>query len=605
MSQHTGSEPLAQRLRQGTWTALSSLLIATAGGCTGEIQGSQATDGYAVPGTTGATGDAAAGTGGASTVGSTGTSAVGSTGTTSTTATSTTGGMVDPVPVSMGGVKLRLLTRNEYLASIESLFGEMTTPLDLPEDTPVGGYISVGAAKVSVNPTAAEAYETASRAAVAEVFADPARWQALVGCQPEADLSGTCVESYVTNFGKRAFRRDLTPEESQKWVALAREAAGMIGDAAGGLETVTSGFLQSPNFLYRAETNAFDTTNGRLKYDGRSMAVRLAYFLTEGPPSTELLAAGESGQLETAEGVRAAAAPMLNGSALVDRLSSFFDEYTQLGLVMEVEKSPELFPDFSDDLRESMREGTRLFFKNVVLAPGADVRSFFDSDQFYADAALAEIYGVPPPDSGFARYTMGPESGRAGIMGQAGILAAHSKADHSSPTARGLFMLQAFLCTTPNPPPAGVVTELVVDPTLTTREKVALHSSMPVCASCHRMFDPMGLALEHFDSLGRYRETEDGLPIDATGTLEDGTAFDGGAELGTALGGSTAVNECLLRNFYRSANGRADDVEDQSQFDAMLASLSSRGYVLTDMVSDFVASDAFRSAPALPITGDE
>src|SRR5690606_12022145 len=257
------------------------------------------------------------------------------------------------------------------------------------------------------------------------------------------------------------FRRDLTAQESQKWVALAREAAVMIGDAAGALGTLTSGFLQSPNFLYRAETNAFDAANGRLKYDGRSMAVRLAYFLTGGPPSAELLAAGESGQLDTPEGVRAAAAPMLNGPALVERLTSFFDEYTQLGLVMVVEKSPELFPDFSDSLRESMREGTRLFFENVVLAPGADVRSFFDSNQVFADAALAEIYGVAPPASGFAQYTLGPESGRAGIMGQAGMLAAHSKADHSSPTARGLFMMQAFFCTTPEPPPAGVVTELV------------------------------------------------------------------------------------------------------------------------------------------------
>jgi hypothetical protein len=272
---------------------------------------------------------------------------------------------------------------------------------------------------------------------------------------------------------------------------------------------------------------------------------------------------------------------------------------------MTVEKSPELFPDFNDSLRESMREGTRLFLENVVLAPGADVRSYFNSNQVFADAALAPIYGVTPPSSGFAQFTLGPETGRAGIMGQAGVLAAHSKADHSSPTARGLFMMQAFFCQTPEPPPDGVVTELVVDPTLTTREKIALHSSIPLCAGCHAMFDPMGLALEHFDSIGRYRETEDGLPIDATGTLQDGTPFDGAAQLGTALGGSASVTECLLRHFYRSVNGRADKVDDQAQFDAMLASLSSRGYVLSDMVADFVASDAFRSAPALPITGDQ
>ena len=110
----------------------------------------------------------------------------------------------------------------------------------------------------------------------------------------------------------------------------------------------------------------------------------------------------------------------------------------------------------------------------------------------------------------------------------------------------------------------------------------------------------MGLALEHFDSIGRYRETEDGLTIDATGTLEDGTPFDGAAGLGTALRGSAQVNECMLRNFYRHANGRDDDLLDQPQVDGMMATLSTRGYVFRDLVADFAVSDAFRSAPALP-----
>ena len=116
------------------------------------------------------------------------------------------------------------------------------------------------------------------------------------------------------------------------------------------------------------------------------------------------------------------------------------------------------------------------------------------------------------------------------------------------------------------------------------------------------LFDPLGLALEHFDSIGRYRETEDGLTIDATGELEDGTPFNGAAELGTALHGSAPATECLLRNFYRSVNGRDDDLQDKPQVDSMMTSLSSHGYVFRDLVADFVISDAFRSAPALPIT---
>jgi hypothetical protein len=512
------------------------------------------------------------------------------------------GGTAGSPPLSTGGVKLRLLTQSEYRASLQALFGNVATPLDLPDDFITPGFAALGASVVTVNTTAADKYEIASRAVVAEVFGDMARWQTLVGCQPQPNLSDACVETFARTFGRRAFRRDLVDVEVQQWVKVGRDAAVLAGNAAQGLSTLTSGFLQSPNFLYRAETNALDPQNGRLKYDGRSMAVRLAYFLTGGPPSDALLAAGESGQLDTAAGVQAAAAPMLSDQALVGRLTSFFNEYTQTELVMTVEKSPTMFPNFNDALRASMREGTRLFLERVVLAPGADVRTFFDSNQTFADAALAPIYGLTPPGSGFMQFTM--PAGRAGIMGQAGVVAAHSKPDHSSPTARGLFMMRAFFCTTPDPPPPGVNTDLVVDPTLTTRERLEMHRSDPKCAGCHAMFDPMGMALEHLDSIGRYRDTEDGLAIDATGTLEDGTAFNGAAELGTALRGSAPVTECLLRHFYRAVNGRDDDLYDQPQVDAMVASLSSHGYVFRDLVADFVASDAFRSAPALPLTGE-
>jgi hypothetical protein len=293
---------------------------------------------------------------------------------------------------------------------------------------------------------------------------------------------------------------------------------------------------------------------------------------------------------------------MLSDPGLVGRLTSFFYEYTQAEHVMVVDKNPTLFPDFNDSLRNSMREGTRLFLENVVLAPGADVRSFFDSDQTFADAALAPIYGLTPPGSGFARFTLPPESGRAGIMGQAAVLTARSRPDQSSPTLRGLFMMQAFLCQTPEPPPGDVGPDPPFDPTLTTRQRIELATSDPSCADCHATFDPLGFALEHFDSIGRYRETENGLAIDANGTFEDGTRFNGARELGAALRGNATVTECLLRHFYRSVNGRADDAYDQPAVDGMVASLSARGYVFRDLVADFIVSDAFRSAPALPVT---
>jgi hypothetical protein len=514
------------------------------------------------------------------------------------------GGSAGTGPLSMGGVKVRLLTQSEYRASLQSLFGEVTSPLDLPVDTSIEGYVAIGASNVALNAEAVDKYEVASRVVVAEVFRDATRWQTLVGCQPPADLGDACVETFARTFGKLAFRRDLSDEELSQWVQVARNAAMLAGDAELGLSTLTSGFLQSPNFLYRVETNALDPANGRLKYDGPSMAVRLAYFLTGAPPSAELLAAGESGQLDTVEGVRSAASAMLDDTALLRELTSFFYEYTQAELVAVVQKNVALFPSFTDSMRNSMREGTRLFLEKVVLAPGADVRALYDSDQTFADAVLAPLYGVPAPDSGFAQFTLAPESGRAGIMGQAGVLAAHSSPTGSSPTKRGLFMLRAFFCQIPDPPPPDAISTFMFDPALSTRQNFERLRAEPTCDACHLQFDPLGFALEHFDSIGAYRETENGFAIDASGVLKDGTAFDDAVGFAKGLRESPEVTECLLRNFYRDVNGRADDVYDQPQVDAMVASLTARDYVFRDLVADFVTSDAFRSAPALPITGE-
>jgi hypothetical protein len=604
------SIPRASHLKRASAAVAVSFAAIFATACSGTIggdppDGEPGVGGTGNPGTGGSGATMNAGSGGSAMAGSGSSTGGSSTAGSGTGGSSMAGssGSGSTVPLTTSGALLRLLNQAEYLASIDALFGDVTATLDLPPDTSAGGFISLGATRVAVSSTSADKYEIASRAVVAEVFGNMTRWQTLVGCQPQANLSDACVETFVRDFGKRAFRRDLTEAEVQQWVGVARDGAALAGSAAEGLKTLASGFLQSPNFLYRLEVSTLDPAIDRLKYDGRSMADRLAFLLTGAPPNEELLAAAASGQLDTAEGVRAAAAPLLSSPGLVERLTSFFTEYTQSDLVLTVEKSPTMFPTFNDNLRNSMREGTRLFLEKVVLAPGADVRSYFDSNQAFADAALAPLYGVTVASSGFSQITLTPQSGRAGIMGQVGVLASHSKPDHSSPTARGLFMMQAFFCTEPEPVPPGVNTTLPNDPNMTTREKLEAHRKNPQCAGCHALFDPMGMALEHFDSIGQYRETENGLEIDASGTLEDETPFNGAVELGAALRGSAKVTECLMRNFYRSVNGRADDSRPTDpQIDAMVASLSARNYVFRDMVADFVVSDAFRSAPRVPIT---
>jgi hypothetical protein len=214
---------------------------------------------------------------------------------------------------------------------------------------------------------------------------------------------------------------------------------------------------------------------------------------------------------------------------------------------------------------------------------------------------LAPIYGVSAPASGFAQITLGPETGRAGIFGQAAVLAGHSQSDHNSPTRRGVFISSSFLCKKPPDPPPGVPTTLPLDPTKTERQRLDAHRTSDQCKACHALFDPLGFALEHFDSIGQYRSMENGHPIDATGTL-DGVAFDGAAQMGTVLRGNARALNCLVDNFYRASNGVVDASVDAAQIEALGQTLASKGYVWRDFLLDFVVSDAFRSAPVPAVT---
>jgi len=540
------------------------------------------------PGSGGSSGNNQPGSGGSNQPGSGGSSGSGS------------GGMSGPV--SKGGTTLRLLTRSEYLASVQALLGTLTTQLAPPDnDLSVAGFVSVGASSLAVTDTMGTAYEDASLKATAEVFADSARWQKLVGCNPKADLSDACVTTYVKNFGRLAFRRDLTSDEVTQWLGVAKNAATLSGTAAQGLASMTSGLIQSPYFLYRVETNKVDSSNNRLKYDGLSMATRLSYLLTGGPPSSDLLTSATSGKLDTADGVRTAAAPMLSSAGLTDRMTAFFTEYSQGDQVLGLNKSTSLYPSFTAAMKSSMLQSLQLFIKNIVLASNADVRAFYDSDQTFVDANLATLYGVTKPASGFAQVKLDASTGRAGILGQAALIAGQSQSDRTSPTRRGLFVYTSLLCKPEPQVPAGVDT--TVPPLMTgqtRRQQLEAHRADPKCAGCHGLFDPYGLSMEHFDAIGQYRATDNNVNIDATGTV-NGVAFDGEAQLGSVLRKDPTVITCLLRNLYKNANGRPEDDDDIDQVMSLSKSLESRNYVWSAFLGDFVASDAFRSAPALPV----
>lgn len=518
--------------------------------------------------------------------------------------------LVPGEPVSGTQTKLRLLNASEYGKSLQVLFGGNVDVPELPTDTTVAGFLSVGSALASVNSGSVETYEAAAQAVAEQVFADEARWQAHVGCEPSAGLTGACIGEYIARFGRLAFRRALTPEEVAQWTGLASQMATTSGNDLEALTRVTASILQSPSYIYRVEQAVGDGVATRFLYEPYSVATRLAFLLTGATPTDALLSAAEQGQLGTPEGVRAIATELAADPANEDHLVAYFIEYAGLQRIDVIEKSANF--EFPSSLRADMTTETTLWLKDL-LAPGADIMGVFDSPDTYLNSALAEHYGVSIDGDGFVPYQFGPESGRAGLFGKGSFLATHSGANSSTPTRRGVFVLDGLLCIPAPEVPAGLDTNLEEEEgdgaPQTTRQRFEAHQANPQCAGCHSLMDNYGFALEHFDPVGRYRETENDLPIDAATEIH-GQAVDGGADMAAVLRALPAARQCLVQKFYRYANAEAQHATDRDLVVALADAYGNSLFNWKQFIGDFVASDAFLSAPvdtrsALDEIGDE
>ena len=355
---------------------------------------------------------------------------------------------------------------------------------------------------------------------------------------PELSKQFTTTRDMVEQVGKRVFRRPLTSDEVSKY-----------GDLE--MATALHAMLVSPSFLYRSEIG----DNGRLT--GYEVATALSYTLLGTTPSDELLAAAGRGELGDAKGIERHARALLDDPRARDQIGELVLQWTGGEAVLTAEKRRDLFPGFDDATRAALAKETREFAAAVVFEGSGTLRELLTADYTILDATAAKFYGV----SGQGKVAY--DGKRAGLLGHASILAATAHSDQTSPIRRGLFIRRNFLCQELPPPPpfAGGVPD--VDPNATTRERFAMHTSNPVCAGCHRYIDGVGFGLEHFDPVGRWRATEAGKPIDASGNLNDverlGTGTDAPyatlPELAAAIANSRAAQSCFTRQYLRFTRG--------------------------------------------------
>jgi len=502
-----------------------------------------------------------------------------------------------PAPAS-----LRRLTRIEYQNTIADVLGPgLPVPTDLEADTTLHGFTTVAASALNVGPLAAEQYEKIALDLSARVFADPARRAALLGCAP-ATVEDPCVRTFLERFGRRAWRRPLTSAELDRWVGVARAVDLRLGDVATSLELVTAGLLQSPAFLYRVELGVSDPADPtRRAYTGWEMASRLSYLIWGTTPDDALLTAAEGGALDTPGGLTVEARRLLADPRAKVALGRFFAEHFKLDRLAGITKDLATFPQMNGALPAAMRAEIEQLIARVVFDRNTDLREIFDTRSTFVNADLARVYNLPGVRGpGMVEVTLPDNSPRAGVLTTAGFLALYSHASVTSPTLRGRFVRQSLLCQEIEPPPAGLITELPeVDPNAppqTLRQRLeTLHLAVQPCSGCHSRMDPLGFGFEAFDAIGAYRTTDNGLPVDASGSF-DGQAFRNARELASRVKASPAVSSCLVKMAYRYASGHRETDGERRTLRALDESLAAANYRFQDFVVALVTSDGFRMA---------
>ena len=494
--------------------------------------------------------------------------------------------------------QLSRLTSAQLRRAFVDLLGPDLPITPVQPDTNPYLFYSIGAASTPLSELGVQQIEEAAEAVTAFVFTDPARRSVLVGCEPAAP-GDACVETFLTRFGRRAFRRPLSSNERARWVGISKDLAE--GDAWLGLRTAVSGMLQAPSFLYRADLGAPDPDDpSRARYTGWEMAGRLSFLLWNTIPDGELLDAAERGDLETPLGIEAQARRLLADPRSRAAVQDFFAQYFDLGRLDGLSRDPATYPAFTATLPESMRTEVKLVVDDLVNRRDTDLRGIFSSRRTFLNTDLANLYGVSAAGASpitFVPVELPDDGPRAGLLTTGAFLAMNAHETDTSPTLRGKYVRERVLCLDVPPPPPDVVTQVSQDPVKpkTLRERLEQHRKNPTCASCHALIDPPGFLFEHFDSVGAYRTNEHGYPIDATGGF-DGKPLDGARDLAAMLATDERVGRCVVKQLFRHAQGRLDTSGERVAIDQLKDQFAEKGYRFRELLVSLVTHESFRVA---------
>jgi hypothetical protein len=494
---------------------------------------------------------------------------------------------------------LRRLNRLELTNTLRELFdGEVMPPAAnaLPADElGESGFVQGGSVALT---DAQRLLQTAERAvnALGNVAA-------LAGCAAGMD-DAACAEQFVKNFGRRGFRRPLMPSEVQRYSAYYQKTRSELGAShEKALRLVIEVMLLSPDLLYHRQTGHEPpaATGGTIKLSQHELASRLSYFLWSAPPDAELARAADGGALGTPEALVAQAERLLQSPKARATIEAFHLQWLKVTGLPDMQKSSDAFPEFNDALKRSMLDQIVAFADEAVLK-GGGLNALLRGSFAHVDAELAPLYGLNQSGVEMVRVELDATQ-RSGIFTLPGFIAAQSAGTETLPPRLGSALHRNLLCEELPPVPPEVPPVKPPTPGLTTRERFAEHSTNPCAKACHGTLDPLGFSFEHYDPIGRYRTSEHGEPVDASGSLpmRDGTdiPFRNAVELMAALSERDEVRACVARQWSRFALGRREVAGDSAGFCTALAGFESSGFDIRQLLLALVKARSFTErAPA-------
>jgi hypothetical protein len=418
-------------------------------------------------------------------------------------------------------------------------------------------------------------------------------------CSPSSNLrEDTCANQIVSALAHRAYRRPVTQTDLKPLMDLYREGRGK-GSFDLGIEFALRGILVDPEFLFHIERDPANAAAGGVyRLSDVELASRLSFFLWSSIPDDELLAVAESGKLRNPAILEQQVSRMVRDPRSSALISNFFGQWLLLRNVRTRAPDPGAFPDFDENLRDAMQRETELFVDSQV----REDRSVVDSlaaNYTFVNERLARHYGIPNVYGNHFRRVSFSDKTRGGLLGQASILTVTSYPNRTSPTQRGLWVLNNLLGAPPPPPPPNVPS-LPEDNTehgtsASMRERMERHRTNPVCASCHARMDPLGFALENFDGIGTWRAAEGKTPIDASGTLPDGSHFQGPAGLRSILlSRREEFVQTVAEKLLTYALGRGVEYYDAPSVRKITRDAAAKDYRWSSLIGGIVNSAPFQ-----------